>query len=109
MVRARREIEPGKVIETEERGCTLASKVKVVERPFKEVTSELRLECENGARHEKIMGKRVPIRRNRKHKNLDTVLAWPVPGQKKSEWLGLEKEVGIAGSKVGEASSGQIM
>lgn len=54
MVRARREIEPGKVIETEERGCTLASKVKVVERPFKEVTSELRLECENGARHEKI-------------------------------------------------------
>lgn len=71
----------------------LASKVKVVGRPFKEMTFELRLECENGAgRTSESRGKHALIRSNEKCKDLDSVLTWPVGGQKKSEWLKLEKE-----------------
>lgn len=50
--------------ETEGEG-TLARKVKV--------TSELRPECENGARQEEIWGKGLPIRRNRKCTGVEAV------------------------------------
>ena len=55
------------------------------------MTFELRLECENGAGRQKVWGKHVLIRSNEKCKDLDSVLTWPVGGQKKSEWLELEE------------------
>ena len=75
----------------------LASKVKVVGRPFEEMTSELRLECENGARHEEIWGGHILIRSNEKGKDLDSLgtnLACSRP-----------KEVRVAGIREGEGSS----
>lgn len=51
----------------------LASKVKMVGRPFEAVKSELRLKCENGARHEKVWGEHVLIRSNEKCKDLDSL------------------------------------
>lgn len=51
-MKAKREAEQRDVIETEEQGYF--SWQGQGGKPFKEVTSELRLEGENGARHEKI-------------------------------------------------------
>lgn len=97
---ARREIEQCHVTETEGEG-TLARKVKA--------TSELRPECENGARQEEIWGKGLPTRRNGKCTDVEAVPRWPVRGTTGVRVAGIKEGRGVIGNTAREVGRGQIM
>lgn len=99
-MRARREIKKCNVTETEGESA-LARKVKV--------TSELRLECENGVRLEEIWRKCLPIRRDRKCTDVEAVPPWPVRGTKEVRVAGIREGKGVIGNKFREVGRGQIM